>query len=346
MTSKLLVLAAFVLVACASNPGVSRFRSATPAPLVPREAARPPETVRLAMTSVPWWTVAEASDTFVLGFDESHAPPPVGRQVGEVRSSDVALDDDLLAAVRCAWKIIPMGDPRPCPSGMPRAAAMESAREPIAAARDDVRAQAARAGVGAVADVRCFVRESARPHLWCEGVAIADQRAPTVAPDEDPTAPIDHDPEVRPSRFLISADGGVGMLGTQTVVSSLLSLRYRPLEAGFELFDLARTSLAPTEGRRVGVGVTVLGRYGLGHSRFDAIVGGSAIATFQNGATNPTFAGLYHGFAGIAYQTPWRISGVAQPWVQLRAGAAYDRGTEAAAPMVGLHFGLSSPELR
>lgn len=341
-----LALSALVVAAaCGSNPGNPQWRTVAPRALASVAPPREPARVTLEMFAVPWWTLAESGTTFILAFDEPQRPPVAGKRVGPVRSSDVVLAADELAAVRCAWKIVPMGDARPCTGE--RAEAMAVAHPIIARAEDDLRAQAARAGLGAVAGVRCFAADSRTPHLWCEGVAVAvDDTVTALPPGEDPTQPIDRDPAVRPSRFVLVADGGVGMLGRQVVVSSTVGLRYRPVELGFYIADLSRHSLAPMEGGRVGVGATALGRYALGRSRWDAIAGGSVVATLTNGATNPAVAGLYEGFAGIAYQTDWRIFGAAQPWIQLRAGAAYDRAGDRAAPLVGLHVGLSTPERR
>jgi hypothetical protein len=101
------------------------------------------------------------------------------------------------------------------------------------------------------------------------------------------------------------------------------------------------------EGGLVGIGFTALARVAIKDSRADMLVGASALAAAQNGATNPDFDGLYHGFVGLAYQTDWRIQGVAQPFVQLRAGVAH--GTAIASqtlPMIELHLGLSTPEKR
>ena len=54
-----------------------------------------------------------------------------------------------------------------------------------------------------------------------------------------------------------------------------------------------------------------------------------------------------YGFAGIAYQSSWRIGGYAQPFVQLRAGAARTTGMDAKTlPMLELHLGLTTPERR
>jgi hypothetical protein len=90
-------------------------------------------------------------------------------------------------------------------------------------------------------------------------------------------------------------------------------------------------------------------RKSLGTSRFDLLLGASAVATAQNGATNPGFDGLYQGFGGIAYQTNMslRLFGGGQPFLQLRAGTAYEGGAvQRASPIVELHLGLSSPEAR
>jgi hypothetical protein len=150
-----------------------------------------------------------------------------------------------------------------------------------------------------------------------------------------------------PTRLVFYADGSAGVLGTKAVVASTLGIRYRPFEVGFCILDLQRESVAPQDRGLVGLGITGLVRLALGDSRADAIAGVSAVAAFRNGATNPDFDGLYHGFVGLAYQSPWRIAGTAQPYAQLRAGAAY--GTAVAAtlvPMVELHLGLSTPERR
>ncbi len=249
-------------------------------------------------------------------------------------------------------------------------------------------------------------------HLWCEGIALdpgervaasgarVPDRAVTTnrgrtdsapadptpaaatdaspadnAPaDLDPAAPIDHEPRVPETRLVLLADASIGMLGTRPIVGSTLALRYRPFEIGFYILDLQRESLAPREDGLVGIGITALGRIAIGRSRADAIIGISSVAAAVNNTTNPTFEGLYHGFAGIAYQTPWRIAGAAQPFVQLRAGAAAGGVVNAISgagssgtgtggtgtsggfgatiagtrvvPMLELHVGLSSPERR
>jgi hypothetical protein len=331
-----------------------------PGPLPTIAPAREAQTVRVEMKALPWWTVAESSRYFVLGFDEPDVPPTVGPRVGHVRSRDIALDADTFGAVKCAWEIVPMGDPRAC-TYTTRERAMEVSHDAITEARAELRARAADAGAGVVGEVRCFAEELragaavAAGRLWCEGVAIdatpttiATMTGPaTPADDVDPAAPIAHDPRVTPTRLVFYADAGGGALGAKPVVSSTLGVRYRPFEVGFYILDLQRESVLPQDRGLVGLGITALLRHAIGDSRADAIAGVSAIAAFKNGATNPDFDGLYHGFVGLAYQSAWRIAGTAQPYAQLRAGAAY--GTAIAAktvPMLELHVGLSTPERR
>lgn len=307
------------------------------------------------MRALPWWTVAESSKYFVLGFDEPNRQAAPGQRLGPLRSRDIALDAEIYDAVKCAWQIVPMGDPRAC-STTTRERAMEASHDAITEARAELRAKAADAGVGVVGDVRCFAeqvaigRDTVPPaRLWCEGVAMTASAgaAPASADDVDPAAPIRHAPRVTPTRFVFYADASVGMLDTKPVVASTLGIRYRPFELGFYILDLQRESVVPQDRGLVGLGLTAILRYALGTSRADAIAGVSAVAAFKNGATNPDFDGLYHGFVGLAYQSPWRIAGTAQPYAQLRAGAAY--GTAIASktlPMLELHVGLSTPERR
>jgi hypothetical protein len=388
-------------VACANNPGVARYRATAPAALVPVGPPRDARSVRVEMKALPWWTVAESSRYFVLGFDERDQTPTKGARIGAVRSRDIALDDHTLGATKCAWEIVPMGDPRAC-QYTTRETAMAVSHDAIAEARAELRAKAADAGAGVVGDVRCFAERvpvatsadaspsgspdaSASPiagRLWCEGIALdATVTAGEVAsgavapsgvapggvasggrdpasidpagadravPDEvDPAAPISYDPRVTPTRLVFYADASVGMLDAKPVVASTLGIRYRPFEVGFYILDLQRESVVPQDRGLVGLGLTALLRHAIGGSRADAIAGVSAIAAFQNGATNPDFDGLYHGFVGIAYQSPWRIAGTAQPYAQLRAGAAYGTAiAQKTVPMLELHLGLSTPERR
>jgi hypothetical protein len=144
------------------------------------------------------------------------------------------------------------------------------------------------------------------------------------------------------TRLLLHADASGGILGRVRYLGSTFGLRYRPLELGLSVLDLSRDG---TSRRRIALGATLLGRRAIARSRSDAIAGVTAMAVAGNGETNPDFDGLYHGFVGIAYQTPWRLSGVAQPFAQLRVGAARGTGVTTT-PMLELHLGLSSPERR
>lgn len=356
-------LAVLAFGACASNPGAPAFRTSPPAPVTPVGAPRPAEAVWTEMRPLPWWTLAGTPELFILAFDEPARPVRPGRRVGPVRSRDVELDTDVLDAVRCAWMIVPMGEPRPCLRST-REDAMVRAHDPVTAARTDLRAAAGAVGAGGVTDIRCFAaarsvtasgRERRPARLWCEGRAVAaagESGGPAVigaaAPaSEDPAAPVAHAPRTPPSRFVFAADGSVGALGRAPVVASTVSLRFSPLEVGLVVADLQRETLAPQPGGLVGLGVTALGRHAIGGSRVDALVGVSAMAVAVNGSTNPDFDGHYQGFVGLAYQSPWRLGGVAQPFVQLRAGVA--RGAEVAPtlqPVLELHLGLSTPERR
>jgi hypothetical protein len=356
----MLRFAAFAIAcaACANNPGVARFRATAPAALVPVGPPRDARSVRVEMKPLPWWTVAESSRYFVLGFDEPEHPVTHGAPIGAMRSRDVALDAEIYDAVKCGWEIVPMGDPRAC-SGMTREQAMEISHDAITEARAELRAKAADAGAGVVGDVRCFAEElpahdaaTAPARLWCEGIAMAGTAAVAdaiaEAQDEiDPAAPITGAPRMTPTRLVFYADGSAGMLDTKAVVGSTLGIRYAPFEVGFYLLDLQRESVVPQDNGLVGVGLTALLRHAIRGSRADAIAGVSAVAAFKNGATNPDFDGLYHGFVGVAVQSPWRIAGVAQPYAQLRAGAAFGTAVAAkTAPMLELHIGLSTPERR
>lgn len=345
-------LAVLACGACASNPGVPAFRTAPPAPVTQVGAPRPAEAVWAEMRPLPWWTVAGTEERFILAFDETAPPARAGRRLGPVRSRDVVLDADQFEAVRCAWMIVPMGEPRPCASTT-RAAAMVQAHDPVTAARTDLRAAAGAVGADGVTDIRCFAearqvmasgRERRPSRLWCEGRAVVGAAAPA---SEDPAAPVAHAPRTPPSRFVLAADGSVGALGRAPVVASTLSLRFSPIEVGLVVADLQRETLAPQPGGLVGLGVTALGRHAIAGSRVDALVGVSAMAVAINGSTNPDFDGHYQGFVGLAYQSTWRLGGVAQPFVQLRAGVA--RGAKVAPalqPLLELHLGLSTPERR
>ncbi|MBA3461153.1 MAG: hypothetical protein H0T46_14410 [Deltaproteobacteria bacterium] len=334
---------AVVLVGCASNPGNPAYPTTRPAPLATVGAPRASETVRIEMKQLPWWTLAGTNERFIVKLDDDAETTTRGRILGPVRTRDVVLASDVFAAVACAWQIVPMGDPRPC-GNTTREEAMAIAKDAIDEARAELRARAGDAGAGVVTDVRCFAESRREAHLWCEGTALAVDAAPNGS---DPAAPRSTTVPFASTRFLLVADGSVGMLADRPIVGSTIGFRFRPFELGFYILDLGRKSVSPSEDGQVGLGLTLVGRFAIGRSRADAIAGVSAVAAFQNGATNPDFDGLYHGFVGLAYQSSWRIGGAAQPFAQLRAGVASGQaiGNEAV-PMLELHLGMSSPERR
>jgi hypothetical protein len=357
MTSRCLVILAIAFAAaCANNPGVPKYSGTKrPPPLKAVGAPLPASSVAVRMAVLPWWTLWDAN-SFVLSFDHNPADdrPIRGRPIGAIRSRDIELHDDLFEAVRCAWS----GETKLCGDRSIKSAG-EQAHDAIAEARAELRARTADAGADIVGNVRCFAerRKTADPaepgpsKLWCEGVAYSAVSADVVAEEiqleRDPAAPIDHAPRLAETRFTLVADAGVGMQGGKPIVSSTLGIRYRPIEVGFYILDLQRESVAPKDTGLVGLGLTVLGRKQLRkRSGADAILGGSAIAAFQNGATNPDIDGLYQGFVGLAYQSRLNIWH-GQPWVQLRAGGATGTAVKnRVQPLVELHLGLATPERR
>jgi hypothetical protein len=349
-------LASIVVAACVgcAGPGAPRYHGTAPSALPASVSPRASSEVRLELAALPWWTGAGTPDRFILGFDDPRTTPTPGTRLGPVRSRDIVLAPPDLAAVRCAWMIVPMGDGRLC-HDTTRAEAAQQVRGAIEQAHDDLRARTGAAGADVVGNVRCFAaRDDARDaRLWCEGVAIATTAS---RPDPHPSGAGELDVPtgaVVPSRFVLAADGSIGMLGGRAIVGASIGLRYRVGELAFYMLDLDRGSVLPQDGGVVGLGLTALGRLALGRSRADAIAGVSAVAVAINGSTNPDFDGLYHTFVGVAYQSPWRIGGAAQPFAQLRAGVA--RGSAIArlattesqvVPMLELHVGLSTPERR
>jgi hypothetical protein len=342
--------------ACSNNPGVPRYGGAKrPPPLKQVGEPRPAASVAVRMAALPWWTLY-GDNGFVLQFeqDPSDERPVRGRPVGAIRSRDIELDDDTFEAVRCAWS----GESKLC-GGRSIMSAGEQAHAAITEARAELRARTADAGADVVGNVRCFAKRQRTgdptsfgpSKLWCEGVAYsavsADEVAVEIQRERDPAAPIDHEPRIAEARFTLVADAGVGIQGSKPIVSSTLGIRYRPIEAGFYILDLQRESVAPQDSGLVGLGLTVMGRKQLRKgSGADAILGGSAIAAFQNGATNPDFDGLYQGFVGLAYQSRFNIWH-GQPWVQLRAGAATGTAVKnRVQPLLELHLGMATPERR
>jgi hypothetical protein len=305
----------------------------------------------MKMKVLPWWTVFD-NEHFVLRFDVPDDAPIRGRRVGPIRSRDIDLENSVFESIRCAWS----GDTNLCGAFQSVRSAGEQAHDAIAEARAELRARTADAGADIVGDVRCFAErvkyadpaEHGPAKMWCEGVAYsATPDAVGVFADVDPAVPRDDEVPMPQARFTLVADAGVGIQGGKPIVSSTLGIRYRPFELGFYILDLQRESVTPQDDGLVGLGLTVLGRKQLRrHSGGDAIVGGSAITAFQNGATNPDFDGMYQLFAGLAYQSRWNIFH-GQPWVQVRAGAASGTALKnKIAPLFELHLGLATPERR
>ncbi len=333
---RLLVLVA--VGACAGNAGRPHYRNSAPPAIAKAASPRASDSVRVVMKVLPWWALI-GDELFVLRFDVP-AESIAGETIGPVRSPDVAITDEVLEAARCAWN-----DDERC-SGLTIERAGATAKPWLDHARDGLRAEAAATGAGVVVDTRCFADRMPAPRFWCEGRAIAAEAPPE---SRDPTEPSEHAPFLPEQRFLLIADGSIGILNGQPIAGSTVGFRYHPFEVGFLMLDLSRTTLTPRDDGRFGLGLTALTRFRLGRSRADAILGAGALATAQNGATNPDIDGMYQAFVGIAYQTRWRmVSGTAQPWAQLRVGGAY---TPAAAdrplsPLLELHIGFSTPERR
>lgn len=315
-----------VLAACGGAP---QFAHTTPPALPAAAVPAPAAHVRLELRSTPWWTAVGDDARFLLGMPAAPVATP-GRTLGAIRSADVSLDDAGLAAAACAWSLA--GD-RPC-SG-PRIDAMAAVHDPIERALDELRARAGAAGANLAGDVRCFAAR-APGHLWCEGVARVAAQDPGGLED-DPAAPTADPPLLAPTRLALVADGSVAMAGRVPVIGSSVGLRYHPLELTFDVLDLSHDG---TTRGLVGVGGTAMARIAL-RRQLDAIAGGSAAAVAPNGSVNPTFTGRYAAFGGLSYQSSWRFRGIAQPWIELRAGAV--RAAGATSPMIGVHLGLSTP---
>lgn len=272
-----------------------------------------------------WWTGGGSSALFRLYFPPQ--PAPAGRDVGPIRSADIALSPAEVDAAYCAWSV---GD-RSCS----RTDAMAEVHEPIEHAFDELRASAAAAGANVAGNVRCYAQRDPG-HLWCEAIARV---APESPYDEiDPAAPIAHEPPIAVTRFALVADGSIAMQGKTPVVGASAGIRYRPIELAFDMLDLSRDG---TDRNLFGVGLTALARIGLTRST-EAIAGASGAAVAPNGATNPHFESWWCAFGGISLQSSWRFRGIAVPWVQLRAGAVRTEGRTL--PLVALHIGLATPD--
>jgi hypothetical protein len=306
-------LALVMLAACATAP---RFAHVEPAAI----AAAPSARVRIEPGTQPWWAVVNHADFwFALPVHTAAVP---GVRLRPVRTSSVALDEPTYAAVACAWKI-----GADCGS---LSEARAVAHAPLSAALDDLRARVAALGGNVAADTRCF---AVRDRLWCEADAL---RAEGEVAEVDPEGPPSEPAAPSPTRFALSADASVSMVGSVLAPGTTVALWYRPIEVGFEVVDLSRDGTARG---LVGVGGTALARFGV-RPQLDVIAGGSTTAIAPNGATNPHFTGLYEGFVGASYRSQWRWH-MGNGFVQLQVGGA--REDAVTRPMVGLHIGLVTP---
>lgn len=223
-------LAVIILAGCGGNISVPASGTAMPPALAVVGDPQPPELVRIEREALPWWTLAGTARRFILGLDETAGRRSAGPRLGPIRSHDVALSPSLFSAVRCAWKIVPMGDPRPCVE-LRRTEAMAVSQTAIDSALADLRAQAGKAGVRVVGDVRCFAEQfpqSGDARLWCEGAALAaadEPGRPVAAFAPDAGAPIEHAPRSPATRFVLHADGSAGMLGDVPIVGATIGLR-------------------------------------------------------------------------------------------------------------------------
>jgi hypothetical protein len=322
---------AISLVGCAASP---HYASTTPPPLASTEHHDGDE-VRIEVRPSQWYDTDHVGGAFILAFPAPHAPPTPGRSLGAVRSDDIAFDT--ADTMRCAWQVVPMGDDRPC-SGISRVDAMTEVQPAIHRAFDELRARAGQAGATVVIGVSCYTT-FAQPHLWCEGTALLPDPQRPDRVEVDPSEPTTAEPELATNRLALAADGGVTLFGSQFARTASFALRYRPLSFAWEL--------AALNDGRFAIGASALWRFALpGAPGLDAILGGEASAVAPNNSTNPEFHGLYEAFTGVTYQSSWKIEGKAQPYVQLRVGAAHghDLFASPTEPVFGLAIGLSSPE--
>lgn len=305
-----------IVVGCVACTAAPRFARVEPAPL----AASPAPRVRIEPAAQPWWIV-QTGGAFWLALPAA-ASRAKGTLLRPIRTTTVELDDDAYAAVVCAWQI-----GSDCASV---ANARAAAHLPLEHAFDDLRARVAATGGSVAAQTRCFAE---RDRLWCEANAV---RADGVVAESDPEGPPSVAPTFTPTRFALSADASIAMVGRVPAPGTTVALWYRPIEVGFQVIDLSRDG---TDRQLVGVGATVLARFGV-QPQLDLLAGGSTTAVAPNGATNPQFAALYEGFIGASYRSRWQWH-LGNGFVQLQIGGARDQGTFK--PVFGLHVGLVTP---
>jgi hypothetical protein len=289
----------------------------------PALTAAPIPRIRIEPATQGWWILEVKAADFWLAL-----PVPASRANGRVlqpvRTRTVPLDPITYTALDCAWNIGSKCD------------SIEDARAtahgPLQQALDDLRARVGAVGGTVAAETRCFAAQ-VPDRLWCEADAVASD-GPIVEhdPEDSPADP----PAFTPTRFALSADGSVTMVGRVPAPGTTVALWYRPIEVGFEVIDLEYDGT----GRRLeGVGGTALARIGV-RPQLDLLAGTSAAAVAPNGATNPSFAGLFQGFVGASYRSRWQWH-MGNAFVQLQVGGARDDGVFR--PVFGLHIGLVTP---
>jgi hypothetical protein len=321
------------LAGCATSP---QFEGTTAPKLVDSPAPRAASEVRIEVRSTEWYDTDRSGDAFMLAFPASSDPATIGRSLGGVRSDDLPLDSS--DPMRCAWQVVPMGDPRPC--NVPRAQAMAEVQPVIHRAFDELRERAGRAGATVVANVACFTTFDPA-HVWCEGTALVPDPTRPDRVEVDPSTPTAADLPIAKSPLVLTADADAMLFGKTFSQVAAIGLRYRPVELAFDVGQLHNDLPNQT----VYFGLTAQLHIPL-RSGFDLIAGGAAnVVVPNNNSVNPIFRGLFEAFTGVAYQAETRIAGKAQPYIQLRAGVAHSHDREISSPtepLVGLVVGLSS----
>jgi hypothetical protein len=359
---------AVVVVTVATACGATTPRYDTTQPVTPK-AAPPvaPGKVALHLRPLPWWTAIPAGDWFPLGLPTSERAPPRGAVVGDLRSIDVELDESSYQALRCAWLFAP-GGKRGC-GGERRTAAIDATVPMVSDVLQSLRERAGEVGATGVRDVRCFADARGEGRLWCEGTAVRDAAADVTVtsapgarrtPSDDgliavaplpapsPTEAFDDATAggaldvLRPGKLSVHGAFTASMRGGDPVLGQDIGLRYGALGTAIRVLKFGGDSQV------MGVGLVAELQHRPSRSPVELLVGGSAMVAAPNGATNPAFEGLLGAHVGATKQLTYRIRGVAQPYISLRAGAlrtskAPTDGGSKVAPMVELHLGLSTP---
>lgn len=326
-----------VLVALVAGcGGVPRHDARPPPPLVWHGPPIAADQIVVDLYANPWWTATGTDTEFTLDLPAPDDARAVGRSLGPMRSAAVPMTAVAFADARCAWQIVPMGDPRPCAG--PRDAAIDAAWPLVEQALADLRAQAGAAGVPRVTAARCFARlVDQQGWLWCEGTASDAVAGPWDRPGAPREGKLDTGAA---SRLALVADASFGNVGDAWYRGADVGLRYRPVEVTLRMLAFFDDTIS--------LGGAVVGRQRLGTSSTDVLLGLSATASARNGSVNPTFHGTYGVFAGLGAQSRGRwFLGRAQVYASLRAGLAYGDPADGAhrlAPTLELRLGLSTPE--